>query len=282
MAPTGCCSWWPVAASPGTTTRHGLTPDRSDAALPVLTQPGVLPTEPLYVDASDDAPWDPAAALFREKVTDLAAPIHGKPKYELASEDLRAQRKFRRLRRYAIAALALLTIIALVAAAIATVQWRSAIRQRNQAIALILTSQGQSMLAGNEGGGDERALQQILAAPRISADADTGALFTGVVARRDTVKIIPTGKLIIGFALSPDGKRIVTGSDDGIIRIWDASTGAPVTEPLTGHKKLVDSVAFSPDGKRIVSSGDDGTVRVWDAGTGKPIGQPLTGHVGRC
>ena len=68
-------------------------PDRSDAALPVLTQPGVLAAEPFYVDVSDDAPWDPAAALFREKVTDLAAPIHGKPKYELASEDLREQRR---------------------------------------------------------------------------------------------------------------------------------------------------------------------------------------------
>ena len=78
-------------------------PDRSDAALPVLTQPGVLPTEPLYVDVSDDAPWNPAAALFREMVTDLAAPIHGKPKYELASEDLREQHRFRRLRRAAIA-----------------------------------------------------------------------------------------------------------------------------------------------------------------------------------
>ena len=55
-------------------------PDRSDAALPVLTQRGVLPTEPLYVDVTGDAPWDPAAPLFREKVTDLAAPIHGKPK----------------------------------------------------------------------------------------------------------------------------------------------------------------------------------------------------------
>jgi len=229
-------------------------PDRSDAALPVLTEPKVLPTEPLYVDVSGDAPWDAQTPAFRDKVTDLAAPIHGKSKYELASNDVREQRRFRRLRRGAIGALIILTVMAITAAAFATVQWRSAIRQRNQAMALILTSQAQSMLAGNEGGGDVRALQQILAAPRISADADTGALFTGVVARRDTVKIIPTGRSVIGFALSPDGKRIVTGSDDGTIRIWDASTGAPVTEPLAGHKKMVDSVAYSLDGKRIVSS----------------------------
>src|ERR1700742_2702096 len=80
-------------------------PDRSDAALPVLTQPGVLPTEPLYVDVTGDAPWHPAAPLFREKVTDLAAPIHGKPKDELAGEDRREQRRFRRLRRIAIVSL---------------------------------------------------------------------------------------------------------------------------------------------------------------------------------
>ena len=90
-------------------------PDRSDAALPSLTRPGTLPTEPLYVDVSKNAPWDPEAALFREKVTDLAAPIHGKPKYELASEDLREQRKSRLFRRAAFVVLALLTACAVAA-----------------------------------------------------------------------------------------------------------------------------------------------------------------------
>ena len=87
-------------------------PDRSDAALPVLTEPGVLAAEPLYVDVSADAPWDPQAPMFRDKVTDLAAPIHGKPKYELASDDVREQRRFRRLRRAAIVGLVMLTVIA--------------------------------------------------------------------------------------------------------------------------------------------------------------------------
>ena len=139
-------------------------PDHSDAALPVLTQPGVLAAEPLYVDVSDDAPWDPTTALFREKVTDLAAPIHGKPKYELASEDLREQRRFRRLRRAAIASLVLLTVLALAAAGIAFVQRQEAIRQRNDATALKLIAQAKGMLAGSQPGGDARAFQQILAA----------------------------------------------------------------------------------------------------------------------
>ena len=79
-------------------------------------------------------------------------------------------------------------------------------------------------------------------------------------------------------AFSPDGKRIVSGSFDETIRIWDAATGAQIGEPLTGHTGDVESVAFSPDGKRIVSGSDDKTIRIWDAATGKQIGEPLTGH----
>ena len=81
-------------------------------------------------------------------------------------------------------------------------------------------------------------------------------------------------------AFSPDGTRIVSGGDDNTVRLWDAATGQPVGQPLTGHTDAVYSVAFSPDGTRIVSGSDDGTVRLWDAATGQPVGQPLTGHTG--
>ncbi|KAJ6491090.1 WD40-repeat-containing domain protein, partial [Mycena sanguinolenta] len=81
-------------------------------------------------------------------------------------------------------------------------------------------------------------------------------------------------------AFSPDGQRIVSGSNDKTVRIWDAATGAAIGKPLQGHDKSVQSVAFSPDGQRIASGSADKTVRIWDAAMGAAIGEPLKGHNG--
>jgi WD40 repeat protein len=79
-------------------------------------------------------------------------------------------------------------------------------------------------------------------------------------------------------AFSPDGSRIVSGSLDNTIRLWDAETGDAIGKPLEGHSSSVNSVAFSPDGSRIVSGSSDNTIRLWDAETGDAIGKPLEGH----
>ncbi|KAE9390734.1 WD40 repeat-like protein, partial [Gymnopus androsaceus JB14] len=77
---------------------------------------------------------------------------------------------------------------------------------------------------------------------------------------------------------SPDGKRIVSGSSDQTVHIWNAETGIIIGEPLHGHIDWVVSVAFSPDGKKIVSGSSDKTVCIWNAETGMIIGEPLRGH----
>jgi hypothetical protein len=64
-------------------------------------------------------------------------------------------------------------------------------------------------------------------------------------------------------AFSPDGKRIVTASEDATARVWDATIGKAIGE-LRGHEGRVMSAAFSPDGTRVVTASEDGTARIWD------------------
>jgi WD40 repeat protein len=78
-------------------------------------------------------------------------------------------------------------------------------------------------------------------------------------------------KAVTNAAFSPDGKRIVTGSQDHTLRVWVVETGKQFLV-LEGH---TDDCAgcFSPDGKWIISTGggDDSTIRAWNAATGKEI-----------
>ena len=73
-------------------------------------------------------------------------------------------------------------------------------------------------------------------------------------------KCVGHAAFVTSFAISDDGKLIVSGSSDKTIKIWDASTGL-LQSTLRGDLP-VRSVAFSPDGQRIAAGcGDYGTTR---------------------
>ncbi|KAG8718386.1 hypothetical protein FRC09_012736 [Ceratobasidium sp. 395] len=86
------------------------------------------------------------------------------------------------------------------------------------------------------------------------------------------------GSPVYSVAVSPNGYRIASGSDDGTVRVWDAGTGDIVLGPLQGGDSCrMNCVAFSADGRWIASGSNDSTIRVWNAETGESRLGPLQG-----
>jgi WD40 repeat protein len=81
---------------------------------------------------------------------------------------------------------------------------------------------------------------------------------------------------VAAVAYSPDGSRLVSGSGDGVVGVWDAATGEELAM-LAGHREAVTAVAYSPDGARIASALSDRTIRVWDARCGAEVAV-MRGH----
>jgi len=123
--------------------------------------------------------------------------------------------------------------------------------------------------------------QYLLSATNVqSKEAKEG--FIGVLTLYD----VATGKMIKRFAgyhtaeictatFSPDGKRVLSGGWDKMVRLWDVSTGRELRS-FFGHSSKVSSVAFSPDGRFAYSGSDDATTRVWDIASGKELVRLIT------
>ena len=69
--------------------------------------------------------------------------------------------------------------------------------------------------------------------------------------------------LLHSLALSPDGKSLATGDQDGTIKLWDVQTGRE-RAAIKGHRGTIWSVAFSPDGKTLASGSHDKTIKLWN------------------
>ncbi|MBI3795920.1 MAG: protein kinase, partial [Deltaproteobacteria bacterium] len=83
-------------------------------------------------------------------------------------------------------------------------------------------------------------------------------------------------RVVTAVSFSPDGRHIVSGSEDTTLRLWEMKSGQEV-RCFTGHTNLVMSVSFSPDGRYIVSGSADTTLRLWEVASGQEV-RCFTGH----
>ncbi len=108
-------------------------------------------------------------------------------------------------------------------------------------------------------------------------DAKEFALFD-LATGRQMARFAPFGEEIRGIAFSPDGRRLVTGSDDRVVRVWDAA-GGTCLQTFEGHTGLINAVAFGTDGRVVLSCSVDQTFRQWDLASGKVVDERY-GHDG--
>ena len=71
-------------------------------------------------------------------------------------------------------------------------------------------------------------------------------------------------------AYSADGARVLSGSHDSTVKLWDAATGRLMCT-FEGNSNGVTSIAFPPDGALVLFGDGDGNLKMCDAATGRVV-----------
>jgi len=140
-------------------------------------------------------------------------------------------------------------------------------RQRaNIALARQLAAQAQSVYA-TENLKQVTAVLLAIQSMHMFPSFEAGQILQNNTMARPLSQMIEDSAVIfVGF--SPDGKYVVSGSEDNTIRVWEVATSNEIARGT--YEFYVSTVAFSSDSKYVVSGGDT-TARVWEATTGKEI-----------
>lgn len=111
--------------------------------------------------------------------------------------------------------------------------------------------------------------------PNISARVD----LYDVPGRRWIRRYAGHSRSVCDVRFSPDGRRLVTASMDGSVKVWPVEP-TRLSVDLEGHDQAVWTLAFDASGRRLVTGAFDNTARVWDLETGHllktlPAGCPV-------
>ena len=180
-------------------------------------------------------------------------------------------------------------VIFFVVAAAAIAEWRYTVSLQRQAVSLqreavekrdqLLVSQSRFLVdRANQGNQAGDAGTAMLLALQALPDTRSGverplvheaeaALFAAYQDLKERIVLGHKG-LLWGASFAPDGRRIVTASEDKTARVWDAENGDQLAI-LRGHTEAVRVASFSPDGRQVITASTDKTARLWNAETGQ-------------
>jgi WD40 repeat protein len=235
--------------------------------------------EPRHLDltwARDADDLDLRNSGFRGAVADLAAPMHGVPKDELESEDVRLHRRSRRIARTAATTLVILLVVSLAFGAYAVVQRDRADHNAHRAKDNALVADSSRLAAqARVVGTDQLDLSLLLAVQGrrlVRSNATDGGL-QGAVARvppgLESMARIPPTSGVVG--VSPNGRLLAVPGTDDRVHLVDPRESR-VVKVLEGFRSGdFASTAFDADGGRVLGAGND-RVTVWDVKAGAPLG----------
>ena len=156
-----------------------------------------------------------------------------------------------------------------------------AIKERNNAIEAQKIAQSRELAALAQTQLDVNVETSVLIAIEANQIAHTNE--SRMILQQGLEKSVKSKRLnghtkpVNSAAWSPDGKQVLTTSDDNA-RIWEASSGKTLSV-LSGHTERVRNAAWSPDGKQVLTESLDKTTRIWAASSGKML-SVLSGHTG--
>ena len=227
---------------------------------------GAFRAEPLYADfraAKADGKYLDSDADYRGALLNVAAPLMGRPKDDLDSEDIRLHRK---AERTAWAAAVFIVVLGLIAG----VGMNMARQRQKTAASRALASEATSHV-------DDRSLALLLSleARRIADTVESRRSLLSALQRVHPAETYLWGHTdaVTKAVLSPDSQIVLSAGWDDRIIMWNVSTRQPIGQPVPAPKNLV-SVAFNRDGSQFASAGS-GSVVIWDTRSQQRVGSPF-------
>ncbi|WP_328860398.1 TIR domain-containing protein [Streptomyces sp. NBC_00306] len=230
-------------------------------ALPPAAR-GMFAEQPLWVDLRQvtSAKLDRSNVDLRNKVAQIAAPLHGVDKDTIVGEHIVLERRARLQRRGGVTGLALLLVAALIAAYLA-------VGNAQEAQAQSRIAQARALAAAADANRDTNLdVAQLLAveAYRMDPSAETRtALLRAVTASPHLVRYLQADSDVQRVAGSADRKFLVAGTKSGHVLRWDTKTYT--TQVVARLGRPVTGLAMSAAGDTVVAT-DGSTALLW---TGK-------------